>query len=78
MTIDLSFFRSETSNALRAEGAFEARSKNIVRLLDRRGVNVPDTVRARILACRDGDRLDHWFDRAITATTVDELFTNQP
>ncbi|WP_069166371.1 hypothetical protein [Nocardia altamirensis] len=86
MTMDLSFFRSETSQALRAEGRAEGRdearaetrAEYIVRLLDGRGVDVPDQARARILACQDNDRLDHWFDRAITANTVDELFADQP
>jgi hypothetical protein len=72
MAVDLSFFRSETSQRLRAEG--EARA--ILRLLDQRGIDVPDDIRARITGCLDLDTLDTWFTRAVTATSVEQLFVD--
>lgn len=33
---------------------------------------LPNDVRERILACRDADALDRWFDRAVV---VADLFT---
>jgi hypothetical protein len=74
MTIDLSFFRSETSQRLRAEGRAEGRAEDVLLLLDRRGVEVPDDARERIAGCRETETLDRWFTRAITAESVGEVF----
>jgi hypothetical protein len=78
MAVDLDFFRSETSQRLRAEGRAQGeahgRATAILLLLRQRGIVVPDTARDRITDCRDLDTLDTWFTRAITATTVDEIF----
>ncbi|MYT70884.1 MULTISPECIES: hypothetical protein [unclassified Streptomyces] len=71
MSVDLSFFRSQTAQNLRAEGHANA----ILRFLDRRGVPVPDEARATIAGCTDHDTLDTWFDRALTATTIDDVLT---
>lgn len=70
MAVDLDFFRSETSQRLRAEG----RAGAILLLLSQRGVTVPDDARDRITDCPDLTVLDTWFTRAITATTVEEIF----
>ncbi|WP_055698662.1 MULTISPECIES: hypothetical protein [Streptomyces] len=71
MTVDLSFFHSETSQRLRAEG----RAEDILRILDRRGIEVPDPARERVTTCTDLDTLGTWLDRALTITTAEELFT---
>ncbi|MEV6430688.1 hypothetical protein [Nocardia sp. NPDC051463] len=91
MPIDLSFFRSETSQRIRAEGyaigfaegrviglaegRIQGRARSILHILDRRAIAVPDDVRFRITTCLDGDRIDRWFDRCITATTITDLFS---
>jgi hypothetical protein len=75
MAVDLSFFRSETSQRLRAEGRAEGRAHDILTLLAERGVPVSGEARARIEGCRDLDLLDGWFTRAITAASEDEVFT---
>lgn len=79
MTVDLAFFRSETSQRLRAEGREEGlvqgRAEDILRILERRGVKTPDTVREQVSTCADLDALDTWFDRALTVTTAEDLFT---
>ncbi|MCF6523523.1 hypothetical protein [Streptomyces sp. JJ36] len=90
MAVDLSFFRSETSQRLRAEGRAEGhaeghaegraeghaegRAQDILLLLERRGIDVPDEARQRIATCRDLDTLGSWFTRAVAATSADELF----
>ncbi|MBT2390817.1 hypothetical protein J7E87_15650 [Streptomyces sp. ISL-1] len=82
MTVDLAFFRSETSERLRAEGRvlgreegrIQGRAEDILRILERRGIETPDTVRDRVTSCTDIDTLDTWFDRALTATTAEDLF----
>ncbi|MFJ4711946.1 hypothetical protein [Streptomyces sp. NPDC088785] len=93
MSVDLSFFRSQTAQNLRAEGRSEGWTeglaegrteglaegraegevKAILRILDRRGITVPDDARATITSCTDPDTLDRWLDCAITATTIDDV-----
>jgi hypothetical protein len=52
------------------------RVESILRILDVRGITVPDTARERIAACTDLDTPDTWFDRAVTVGTGEELFTD--
>lgn len=70
MAVDLSFFRSETAQKLRAEGLAAA----VVVVLERRGIALSDTDRARITSCRDRDTLTAWVRRACSVTTTGELF----
>lgn len=83
MAIDTSFFVSSLSEGIREEGRVQGRDEgraqgratSIVQLLEARDVPVSDTERQRIMSCTDLDTLTHWFDRAVTATTTAELFT---
>ncbi|WP_438947710.1 hypothetical protein [Streptomyces triticisoli] len=70
MAADLSFFQSQTAQNLRAE----RRAEDVLLLLDRRGVEVSEEDRGRIVGCTDLDTLSAWFARAITATSTAELF----
>ncbi|RAJ70665.1 MULTISPECIES: DUF4351 domain-containing protein [unclassified Streptomyces] len=74
MPLPLSYFRSETSMRLRAEGRAEGRAEDVLRILDRRGVDVPDALRERVAGCTDLAQLDAWFDRAIFVDTAEALF----
>ncbi|MEV8295551.1 hypothetical protein ACFVLG_35180 [Streptomyces rochei] len=86
MAADLSFFQSETAQSLRAEGRekgraegrvegrVEGRAEDILLLLERRGVVVSEGERARIVGCGDLDVLGVWFSRAITASSMAEVF----
>ncbi|MEU8889232.1 hypothetical protein [Streptomyces sp. NPDC048442] len=78
MAVDLSFFRSETAQKLRAEGRVEGEArgevKSLLLILGQRGIAVPDDVREHIQACTDHDVLTTWTIRALTATTVGDLF----
>lgn len=78
MVADLSFFRSETSQRLREEGREEGLAAGVVRVLEKRGIPVSDDVRERITHCTDDAVIDTWYDRALTATTADDLFHDQP
>lgn len=73
MSIDLSFFRSETSQRLRAEGVIDS----ILRILDRRGIVVGEDVRDRVTSCTDRRVLEGWLDRSLTITTAAELFVDE-
>jgi hypothetical protein len=59
----------------KAAGEAEGKAESILHLLERRGVSVRGSARLRITSCTSLDTLDRWFDRAITATHADELFT---
>ncbi|MEU5660642.1 hypothetical protein ABZ802_34250 [Streptomyces sp. NPDC047737] len=80
VAVDLSFYTSPLSEEIRAEG--EARgeakgqAKSLLRMLELRGVGVPHEAREKITACDDTELLDQWFSRAVTATTVEEIFTH--
>ena len=70
MTVPTWFLRSEYWQEVRAEGE----AKSILRLLELRGIAVPDNARARIGSCTDHDQLAAWFDRALGADSIDDLF----
>ena len=48
-------------------------SEAVLRILAMRGVHVGDEAQQRILACTDAATLDHWFDRALNATTLSDV-----
>ncbi|MEV6279427.1 hypothetical protein [Nocardia sp. NPDC051832] len=77
MSIDLSFFRSETSNLLREQGAVQELGNTIFLILDERGIAVPDDARTRIRACTDLERLRSWVRRAATITHAADLFVEE-
>jgi hypothetical protein len=70
MTAQTFEFQSDYARRLRAEG--EARL--VLAVLEARGIEVPDSVRARITGCSDPDLLEAWGRRAATIRTIDELF----
>ncbi|MCP2317079.1 hypothetical protein APR12_002419 [Nocardia amikacinitolerans] len=74
MSLDLSFFRSESSQRLRAEGHVEGVCGSILRVLERRGVEVSADAHDRIVGCTDRDTLHTWLDRALVVTDVQDLF----
>ncbi|MEU7043864.1 hypothetical protein AB0A77_22730 [Streptomyces varsoviensis] len=78
MAADLSFFRSETSQRLRAEGRAEGvpegAAKALLALLDKRGIEVSEEARERITACHDTETLITWLTRIDSGASVAELF----
>ncbi|WP_299532230.1 hypothetical protein [uncultured Streptomyces sp.] len=74
MSANLSFFRSETSERLRDEGRVEGQAEFLLFALEDRGITVSPEAAARIRACRDSDTLRHWFRRASTTNSTDDLF----
>lgn len=74
MSVDLSFFRSETSQRLRAEGRTEGHAEDILLVLGERGLEVPDDARARIMECTELETLRAWLKRSVTADKVEDLF----
>ena len=43
-------------------------------VLERRGLEVPESVRERVLSCHDHEPLGTWLDRAWQVTYARELF----
>ncbi|MBB5917267.1 hypothetical protein BJY24_006179 [Nocardia transvalensis] len=82
MTVDMAFFRSETSQRLRAQGREEGRTEgianSILRILDHRGIPLSPEARDRIATCSDTALLETWLDRAVAAPTADAVFANTP
>ena len=66
---------AEGKAAGKAEGRAEGEAHAILRVLERRSISVSAQQRDRILACTDLATLESWVDRAVTATSTEELFT---
>jgi len=52
------------------QGRAEARAHDVLTVLRVRGIPVSESQRARILAEREPERLEHWLERAIVETTL--------
>lgn len=44
------------------------------RMIDARGLSLTDELRERLDGCQDENQLLQWFDRAVTATSLTEIF----
>ncbi len=66
-------------NQGRAEGEVKGEAKGeakaVLAVLATRGIGVPDDARDRITSCTDLDQLETWIRRAVTISTIDDLFT---
>jgi hypothetical protein len=57
----------------RAEGLAEATARDVLTVLQARGLEVPDAVRERILSQKDPERLQRWLEKAAVAASVDAV-----
>ncbi|WNG34836.1 hypothetical protein F0U61_15135 [Archangium violaceum] len=55
-------------------GCQQGRTESLLRLLAARGIPVDAPSRQRIMSCTDIATLDQWFDRAVNATQLSEVF----
>jgi len=65
--------RTEGLELGRTEGRAEGKALAVLAVLAARAVDVPDAVRAKVLACTDAPTLDAWITRAVTVKTASEL-----
>ncbi|GHI07865.1 hypothetical protein Scel_61860 [Streptomyces cellostaticus] len=61
----------------REEGRIEDRREMVLRIVEWRGIPVPDDFRERVSACTDLDQLEVWAQRAVHATEAVELFAEE-
>lgn len=61
----------------RVEGRAEAGARNLLGVLRVRGIFVSDPARERILAETQLETLDRWLERAVLATSIDEVFDDR-
>jgi hypothetical protein len=66
--------RAEGLAEARAETQVEERTTILLTVLRVRGIEVPAGARERILAEKDLDRLQRWFEKAIVASTIGDVF----
>ena len=56
------------------QGMSQGKADDVLDVLTAKGIPVSDAVRNRIRSCADLDTLHRWLIRAVSATTVDEIF----
>jgi hypothetical protein len=66
--------RAEGEATGRAAGEAKGRAEALLAVLQARGLQVSDEVRGRVLGCTDVAQLDAWVRKAVSVTSVDELF----
>jgi hypothetical protein len=69
-------YQSDFAKRHRAQGAAEARARDVVTFLEARGLAISAAQRERILACTDLDELDRWVRKAATVTNTEALFAD--
>lgn len=73
VAVDLSFYKSPISQEIRAQ----SRAEDVLFVLEQRGIEVDEEIRARITECQDPEILLGWLARAITASSAEEIFTTE-
>jgi hypothetical protein len=58
----------------RAEGKAEGEATALLKVLRLRGIELTDKQRESVASNSDPVRLELWLDRALTATSADEIF----
>ncbi|MFB8772230.1 hypothetical protein [Streptomyces broussonetiae] len=88
VAVDLSFYKSPLSQELREagreagreegreEGRAERAAQDILKVLAKRGIEVPEGVQDRITHCDDLETLDRWLLEAVVAPTAEAIFTD--
>ncbi|MCL2730768.1 MAG: hypothetical protein FWE15_12195 [Actinomycetia bacterium] len=56
-------------------GQLEDAREKLLRLLDKRGLTASEAIRGRVESCTDMGMINTWFDRAIDASSLDEVFS---
>jgi hypothetical protein len=70
------FPRDDFIDGLLDQGRAEGEAKMLLRVLAARGFAVTDDVRERVVGCTDTGKLETWADRAVTASSITEVFSD--
>ena len=68
-------FEKRFGAEIEARGEVRGEAKMLLKILDARKLLVDDATRARILECSESAVLERWAERALTATTIDDVFS---
>jgi hypothetical protein len=67
-------FKSEFARTYVAKGAVETKARDVLAVLETRGLDVPADLRERVLASTDLAELDQWLRRAVVVSDARDLF----
>jgi hypothetical protein len=59
----------------KAQGMIDAKAEMLLRFIEKRGWEIDEAQRLRIVGCVDRAMLDRWLDRVLSATSLDDLLT---
>jgi hypothetical protein len=65
--------RAEARAEARTEARTETQANAVLTVLHVRGIAVPDAAHERILAEKDLEQLERWFEKAIVATSIADV-----
>lgn len=68
-------YQNDYAKELLAEGKLEGEARSILRVLASRGIDVPDRLSRKILACQDPSLLEHWLDNVAVTDDIERLFS---
>jgi len=57
----------------KSEGEAKGKAEAVLKVLQKRGIPVSEVQRQQIVGCHDLNRLDQWLDRAIAASSINEV-----
>lgn len=57
------------------QGELRGEARSILRILASRGIDVPDRLSKKILACQDQSRLEYWLDNVAVTDDIERLFS---
>jgi hypothetical protein len=66
-------FARRLGSRFKAEGKAEGEVRALLAILDARHIEIPDGVRADLLACTDTAQLEAWIRRAATADKIQDV-----
>ncbi|MFJ5517850.1 hypothetical protein ACIQB4_12385 [Streptomyces griseoluteus] len=61
----------------REQGRTQAKAEMVLRVLEWRGIPVPEHVAERVSTCEDANQLELWVERAVRATAAVDLFVEE-
>ncbi|MBK8260482.1 MAG: hypothetical protein IPK80_03990 [Nannocystis sp.] len=67
-------YQSDFALKFFTEGKAEGEASLLLHILERRGIAISEHDRDRVLSCTELAQIESWADRALTATTRDEVF----